>query len=146
MTTRRQFVGVIAATGLLPLSDALATPDDAKAAIDKIVGSSFVKTGKVKLDIPPLVENGNLVAMKVSVDSPMTAIDFVKVIHIIAQGNPLPNIISFYLTNRSGRATIQSRIRLSESQRVVAIAQMSDGSFYQGFADTLVTLSACTEV
>ena len=84
--------------------------------------------------------------MTVAVDSPMTANDYVKAIHIVAEGNPLPNIISFYLSARSGRATVQSRIRLSNSQRVLAIAEMSDGSFHQGFANTLVTLSACTEV
>jgi len=146
MNTRRRFIGMSLSVGLLPLTRTHASEEEAQLAVEKIVGKAFVKSNRVKLDIPPLVENGNLVPMTVAVDSPMTANDFVKAIHIVAEGNPLPNIISFYLSARSGRATVQSRIRLSNSQRVLAIAEMSDGSFHQGFANTLVTLSACTEV
>lgn len=124
---------------------ALAKKPEAMAAIASIVGSNTPKDGRVKLVIPPLVENGNLVVLKVSVDSPMTEQDYVKVIHVIAEGNPLPNIFSAYLTPRSGTANITTRVRLAETQRVWAIAQMSDGSFWQGYAETLVTLSACTE-
>jgi sulfur-oxidizing protein SoxY len=76
----------------------------------------------------------------------MTANEYFKAIHILAEGNPLPNISSWYFSARSGRARVQSRVRLSNSQRVLAIAEMSDGSFHQGSANTLVTLSACTEV
>ena len=146
MNTRRCFIGLSLSVGLLPLTRIHASEEEAQQAVEKIVGKAFVKSNRVKLDIPPLVENGNLVPMTVAVDSPMTANDYVKAIHIVAEGNPLPNIISFYLSARSGRATVQSRIRLSNSQRVLAIAEMSDGSFHQGFANTLVTLSACTEV
>lgn len=146
MNTRRRFIGLSLSVGLLPLTRIHASEEEAQQAVEKIVGKAFVKSNRVKLDIPPLVENGNLVPMTVAVDSPMTANDYVKAIHIVAEGNPLPNIISFYLSARSGRATVQSRIRLSNSQRVLAIAEMSDGSFHQGFANTLVTLSACTEV
>ncbi|MBU3615340.1 SoxY-related AACIE arm protein [Polynucleobacter sp. Latsch14-2] len=124
---------------------AFAKKPEAMAAIAKIVGSQTPKEGRVKLVIPTLVENGNLVLLKVSVESPMTAQDYVKAIHVIAEGNPLPNIFSAFLTPRSGTANITTRVRLGESQRVWAIAQMSDGSFWQGYADTLVTLSACTE-
>ena len=124
---------------------AFAKKPEAMAAIAKIVGSQTPKEGRVTLVIPTLVENGNLVLLKVSVESPMTAQDYVKAIHVIAEGNPLPNIFSAFLTPRSGTANITTRVRLGESQRVWAIAQMSDGSFWQGYADTLVTLSACTE-
>jgi sulfur-oxidizing protein SoxY len=96
--------------------------------------------------IPPLVESGNLVVLKVEIDSPMTVSNYVKSVHVIAEGNPLPNIFTAYFTPRSGRADLTTRVRLADSQRVWAIAQMSDGSFWQGYADTLVTLSACTEL
>jgi sulfur-oxidizing protein SoxY len=92
-----------------------------------------------------LVESGNLVVLKVEIDSPMTVSNYVKSVHVIAEGNPLPNIFTAYFTPRSGRADLTTRVRLAESQRVWAIAQMSDGSFWQDHADTLVTLSACTE-
>ena len=100
----------------------------------------------MKLIIPPLVENGNLVVLKVSVESPMTINNYVKAIHIVAEGNPVPNIFTAYLTSRSGTASLTTRVRLADSQLVWAIAQMNDGSFWQGSAETLVTLSACTEM
>jgi sulfur-oxidizing protein SoxY len=143
---RRTFVMGAAAASALPAFNAFASVDDATQAANKILGGQPVKVGRVTLEIPPLVENGNLVTMKVSVESPMTQADHVRAIHIVAEGNPLPNVVSFFLSPRAGRAAITTRIRLGDSQRVRAIAQMSDGSFWQGDAATLVTLAACTEV
>ena len=149
---RRQWLKQAQGLGLLafgflanPLV-AFAKKADADEAIKKIAGGAAIREGKVTLTIPPLVENGNLVVLKVSVDSPMTANDYVKTIHVIAEGNPLPNIFTVYLTPRSGTANITTRVRLADSQKVWAIAQMSNGSFWQGSAETLVTLSACTEI
>ena len=144
--TRRTFVIAAAAATALPTLNALASVDDATQAVDKILGGQSAKVGRVTLEIPPLVENGNLVTMKVAVQSPMTETDYVRAIHIVAEGNPLPNVVSFFLSPRSGRAAVTTRIRLGDSQRVRAIAQLSDGSFWQGDAATLVTLAACTEV
>ena len=149
---RRQWLKQVQGLGLLafgflanPLL-AFAKKEEADEAIKKITGGAAIREGRVTLTIPPLVENGNLVVLKVSVDSPMTANDYVKTIHVIAEGNPLPNIFTVYLTPRSGTANITTRVRLADSQKVWAIAQMSNGSFWQGSAETLVTLSACTEM
>ena len=150
--SRRQWLKKIQNIGLLTLGTwfspltAFAKKEDAMKLIQEITGGKPVIDGKVKLVIPPLVENGNLVVLKLSVDSPMTVNDYVKSIHVIAEGNPLPNIFTVYLTPRSGTANITTRVRLADSQTVWAIAQMSDGKFYQGSAETLVTLSACTEL
>ena len=143
---RRTFVMGAAVASLLPALNAFATVAEGTQAVDKILAGQPAKFGRVTLEIPPLVENGNLVTMKVSVQSPMTEADHVRAIHIVAEGNPLPNIVSFFLSPRAGRAAITTRIRLGDSQRVRAIAQMNDGSFWQGDAATLVTLAACTEV
>lgn len=143
---RRIFVLSAGAVSGLTSLNALATVADATQAADKILGHQKATMGRVTLEIPPLVENGNLVTMKVSVESPMTKADHVQAIHIVAEGNPLPNVVSFYLSPRAGRAEVTTRIRLGDSQRVRAIAHMSDGSFWQGDAETLVTLAACTEV
>ena len=149
---RRQWLKQVQGLGLIALGllanplIAFAKKQEADEAIKKIVGGATIQEGKVTLTIPPLVENGNLVVLKVSVDSSMTANDYVKTIHVIAEGNPLPNIFTVYLTPRSGTANITTRVRLADSQKVWAIAQMSNGSFWQGSAETLVTLSACTEV
>lgn len=147
--SRRMYLsalGLLGISGWIVPSLAVAKKPEAMDAIAKIVGSNTIRDGRVKLVIPPLVESGNLVVLKLSVESPMTANDYVKAVHVIAEGNPLPNIFAAYFTPRSGRAELTTRVRLADSQRVWAIAQMSDGSFWQGYADTLVTLSACTEM
>ena len=149
--TRRQFLGLAggaAAFGAVPavtLRPAEATPAMLATAIRNVVGGAVVRTGKVKLDVPPLVENGNTVPMTVSVASPMTADDHVKSIHVFNEKNPQPNIGNFRLGPRSGRAQISTRIRLADTQKIVAIAQLSDGSFWSASVDVVVTLAACTE-
>jgi len=145
MQQLQKFTLLALGTYFIP-SIALAKKEEADEAIQKITGGAKIQEGRVTLTIPPLVENGNLVVLKVSVVSPMTTADYVRVIHVIAEGNPLPNIFTAYLTPRSGTANITTRVRLADSQRVWAIVQMSNGSFWQGSAETLVTLSACTEM
>ena len=122
-----------------------ATPAMLQAAIRNVIGEANVRTGKVKLDIPPLVENGNTVPMTVSVTSPMTADEYVKSIHVFNEKNPQPNIGNFCLGPRAGRAQISTRIRLADSQKVTAIARLSDDTFWSATADVVVTLAACTE-
>ena len=143
-----QFAGTAALCGGLPIMTmrpAQSTPAMLASAIRDLVGEANVEVGKVKLEIPPLVENGNTVPMKVSVDSPMTSDDHVKSIHVFNEKNPQPNIGNFHLGPRAGRAQIATRIRLADSQKVTAIAQLSDGSFWSGSIDVIVTLAACTE-
>jgi sulfur-oxidizing protein SoxY len=147
VSTRRQFLGLAGgvALGIVTLRPAEATSAMLASAIRNVVGAAVVKTGKVKLDIPPLVENGNTVPMTVSVTSPMTPDDYVKSIHVFNEKNPQPNVGNFYLGPRAGRAQVSTRIRLADSQKIVAIAQLSDGSFWQTSIDVVVTLAACTE-
>src|ERR1700752_833118 len=145
-TTRRTVLGLAGGAAVLVIvRPADATPAMLSAAIRNVVGEANVRTGKVKLDIPPLVENGNTVPMTVSVTSPMTADDHVKSIHVFNEKNPQPNIGNFYLGPRAGRAQVSTRIRLADSQKIVAIARLSDGSFWSASADVVVTLAACTE-
>ncbi len=117
----------------------------AAAAIGELVGDAPVNQGKVKLEAPPIVENGNAVPLAVSVDSPMTEREHVKSIHIFNEKNPQPNVASFYLDPRAGRAQISTRIRLADLQKVIAIAQLSDDSFWSDNVDVVVTLAACVE-
>ena len=122
-----------------------ATPASMRAAIRNVLGDVEIGKGKVSLDIAPLVENGNAVPMTVAVESPMTATNYVKAIHVFNEKNPQPNIISIHLGPRAGKASISTRIRLADSQRVVAIAQMSDGSVWSDEVNVIVTLAACVE-
>jgi sulfur-oxidizing protein SoxY len=139
--------GAVGAFGvpLLTVRPAAATPDKMKAAIKEVVGEAPVKKGRVTLDIPPLVENGNTVAMTVTVESPMTPADHVKVVHVFNEKNPQPNVIDAHFGPRAGRAAFSSRIRLADTQTLVAIAEMSDGSFWSDQVDVIVTLAACLE-
>ena len=144
--TRRQFLAAAGGAGLaLVVRPAKATPASMKQAIRQIVGEAAVKPGKIKLDLPPLVENGNSVAMSVTVDSPMTAKDHVKAIHVFTEKNPQSNVISVELGPRAGKADIQTRVRLADTQSVVAICEMSDGSFWSDTVDVIITLGACLE-
>ena len=122
-----------------------ATPETMQEAIRKVVGSARVSPGRVKLDLPPLVENGNTVPLAVSVESAMTASDHVKAIHVFNEKNPQPDVVSFRLGPRAGRASVATRIRLADTQTVVAIAELSDGSFWSARANVVVTLAACLE-
>ena len=83
--------------------------------------------------------------MTVSVSSPMTPNDYVRSIHVFNEKNPQPNIGNFYLGPRAGRVQVSTRIRLADSQKVVAIAHLSDGSFWSATVEIVVTLAACTE-
>ncbi|MHC2436535.1 SoxY-related AACIE arm protein [Bradyrhizobium sp. USDA 4451] len=144
--TRRTFFALTgAAAAMVIVRPVDATPAMLQAAIRNVVGEANVRTGKVKLDIPPLVENGNTVPMTVSVTSPMTADEYVKSIHIFNEKNPQPNVGNFHLGPRAGRAQISTRIRLADSQKVTAIARLSDDTFWSATADVVVTLAACTE-
>jgi sulfur-oxidizing protein SoxY len=146
IATRRQFLATAGGMGLaLAVRPAEATPASMKQAIRQVVGEAAVKPGKIKLDLPPLVENGNSVAMSVTVDSPMTAKDHVKAIHVFTEKNPQPNIISVQLGPRAGKAEIQTRVRLADTQSVIAICEMSDGSFWSDTVDVIITLGACLE-
>jgi sulfur-oxidizing protein SoxY len=146
-STRRDFLTLAGGATMLAvtLRPAEATPATMASAIRSVVGTEPVKTGKVKLDIPPLVENGNTVPMTVSVAHPMAPEDHVRSIHVFNEKNPQPNIGNFYLGPQSGRAQVSTRIRLADSQKIVAIAKLSDGSFWSASVEVVVTLAACTE-
>jgi len=124
---------------------ARATPASMAAAIRQVAGEATIKPGRIKLDLPPLVENGNTVAIGISVQSPMTPTDYVKAIHVFTEKNPQPNVISIRLGPRAGKAEISTRIRLADTQQVVAICEMSDGTFWSDKVDVILTLSACLE-
>jgi len=149
--TRRHLLqgsaAVAASVGLLKLSlaPAQATPATMTVAMQKILQGAKPTAGRITIDLPPLVENGGTVPMTVSVESPMTASDFVKAILVFNEKNPQPQVISATLSPRSGRAEIKTRIRPADTQTIVALAQMSDGSWFTADAHVIVTIAACLE-
>lgn len=147
-TSRRDFLARAAGAGALVVltrESASATPETMQAEINKLLGAAKAQRGRVHLEIPQLVENGNTVPMAIKVDSPMTEQDHVKAIHVFNEKNPQPHVISCQLSPRCGRAQVSTRIRLADSQKITALAQMSDGTWWTGSADVIVTIAACLE-
>jgi sulfur-oxidizing protein SoxY len=142
---RRTFLAGTALVTMLPLSTAQATPEAMAAAIKGVVGNATVREGRVTLDLPPLIENGNTVPLTVSVESPMSEADHVKAIHVFNEKNPQPHVFDATLGPASGKAVIGTRIKLGDSQKIVAIAETSKGEFWSASADVIVTLAACLE-
>jgi sulfur-oxidizing protein SoxY len=146
MTQRRALVlGSLAGAGSVLLRPVWATPASMQPAIDGFTGGAPVRDGRVRLDISPLVENGNAVPVAVSVDSPMSQADHVRRIAIFTERNPQPEVVVFHLGPANGRAQVGTRMRLATSQTVVALAQLSDGSVWQQRTEVVVTLAACVE-
>lgn len=144
-TTRRQLLYTGAGLGGWLLLRPARAGDQLDEAILAWTGGAPVQTGRVKLDIAPLVDNGNTVPMTVSVDSPMTAADHVVAIAVFNQKNPLPDVVRYTLGPRAGRASVATRIRLATTQKLAAVARLSDGSHWQHTVEVIVTLAACIE-
>ncbi len=124
---------------------AFATPAEMAAAISAFTSGAAPRAGRIKLDVAALVDNGNAVPISVSVESPMTVADHVTTIAIFNERNPQTDVVKFILGPRAGKALVSTRIRMATSQKLTAVARMSDGSFWSGSADVIVTLAACVE-
>jgi sulfur-oxidizing protein SoxY len=146
---RRRFVARLAglaAVALLPLRAARAQADPFAALLKQVTGGATVRPGRVKVDTPRLADNGHSVPLTVSVESPMTAADHVRNITLLSERNPRPLMATFYLGPKAGRAEVATRVRLNGTQRVLAVAQISDGSYWSGTAEVEVTESACLDM
>ena len=142
--TRRGLLAAGAAA--LLVRPAHATPQSLAEAIRAFAeGAARAQPGRIHLDLPALVENGNAAPLTVTVDSPMTPDSFVRRIAVFNEKNPQSNVAVFHLGPRSGRAAVSTRMRLADTQTVVVIAELSDGSFWSASADVIVTLAACLE-
>ena len=145
-TSRRELLALGLALGApVWVRTAQAQAADLQAAIRAYVGDTPVQRGRVRLEVAPLVENGNTVPVTVTVDSPMTPADHVQGIALFNQRNPQHEVASFVLGPHNGRAAVSTRIRLATSQQLVAVARLSDGSCWSHSVDVIVTLAACVE-
>jgi len=145
---RRRWIGFAAAgAGLLalgwPRSQALAATAEANALLNRLTRNGQAKSGKVTLNLPYIAENGATVPFTVSVESPMTEADHVKTITVVSEENPSPQVVEITLGPAAGKAEVQLRIRLASSQRVVAVAEMSDGSLWMGARELEVMIGGC---
>ncbi len=146
---RRDLLRLGASTGaaallpILSIGAANADPASTAAAIKKLAGDNKLKAGRVTLEMHLIAEDGNTVPLSVEVESPMSEADHVWAIHLFGEANPTPNVASFYLSPRSGRARVSTRMRLIKTQNVIAVAQMSDGSTYFAQTEVKVTIGGC---
>jgi sulfur-oxidizing protein SoxY len=136
---------VLAAPALLLPAWARASPETMAEAVRAFTKGAPIREGRVAMDVSPLVENGNTVPLSVIVDSPMTEADHVRAIAVFNERNPQPHVITVRLGPRAGRALLATHIRLATSQNLLAVAELSDGSFWSDRAQVVVTLAACVE-
>jgi sulfur-oxidizing protein SoxY len=146
--SRRQILAIgtaaLAAAALPQLgARAFAAASDAEQLIKKFTGGKTPSQGRVRLDLPDIADNGNTVPMAVSVESPMTAESYVSDVLVVADGNPRAGVVSFHFSPASGVAETSTRIRLSQTQNVIAVAKMSDGTFYMATKEVKVTIGGC---
>ncbi len=143
---RRSFIK-LASMGALTVAalpfEASATPQETEAIIDKISAGRAVNDARVGIILPEIAENGGTVPVSISVDSPMSEDSFVKVLHIFADDNPLPEVASYYFGPHNGKAALSMRIRLGKTQKVIAMAEMNNGDIFIGRKEIKVTLGGC---
>ncbi|OYU86172.1 MAG: thiosulfate oxidation carrier protein SoxY [Bradyrhizobiaceae bacterium PARB1] len=144
--TRRDTLAMAAIAGLAAvLAPRMSFADEKAVAeeIKKLYGDKKFESGKIKLDVPEIAENGLVVPINVDVESPMTDADHVKSVHVFAEGNPLPGVVSYKFTPACGKASASTRMRLAETQNIVCIAEMSNGKLYMAKANVKVTIGGC---
>jgi sulfur-oxidizing protein SoxY len=144
---RREFA-LVAAAGMavagLPLAlIAQDAPQAWEQEVKKVLGDAKPIEGKVLIDMPEIAENGNTVPFTISVESPMSEADHVKVLYVLATANPQPGVATFRFSPLSGKAMVASRMRLARTQDVIAIAELSDGRFLMSKRNVKVTIGGC---
>jgi sulfur-oxidizing protein SoxY len=144
--TRREALalgGIAALAAFLAPRMAVADEAGVAAAIKKLYGDKTFESGKLKLDVPEIAENGLVVPVNVEVESPMTEADHVKAVHVFADGNPFPDVVSYRFTPACGKAAASTRMRLAQTQNIICIAEMSDGKLYMAKSNVKVTIGGC---
>jgi sulfur-oxidizing protein SoxY len=143
--TRRQALLSAAALVGCGVSPRAVWADQAMATAMALTGGRRPEpSDRIRLTVPRVFKRGDAVPLTVEVEGPMTAADYVRHIHLLADANPLPEIASFHFTPRSGRARVVTRIRLARSQDVVAIAELGNGSLLMSKAPVKVETDGCS--
>ena len=145
-TSRRDVLAFGAITALAAiLAPRLALADEKQVAdeIKKLFGDRQATPGRIKLDVPQIAENGLVVPINIEVESPMTETDYVKSVHVWADGNPQPGVVTYRFAPECGKASAATRMRLAQTQNILCIAEMSDGSLHSAKAEVKVTIGGC---
>jgi sulfur-oxidizing protein SoxY len=144
--SRRSALAMLSAAGAVTISGVMPAFADGAAVATKIKALTEGQPtgdGSINLELPEIAENGNAVKVAFSVDSPMTPDNYVKTVHVMADGNPTPDVASFSFTPAMGACSASTRMRLAKTQNIVMLAEMSDGSFKQAQQTVKVTIGGC---
>jgi sulfur-oxidizing protein SoxY len=138
--------GLAAIAGVLAARDAAATSAEARDWLSKLApkfADGSAQQGKLSIKAPEIAENGNAVPVTLAVDSEMSEKSWVKALYLAADGNPNPGVVSFAFTPLSGKAEVQLRVRLAQTQKLIAVAEMNDGSLLTASHEVKVTIGGC---
>lgn len=144
--SKRQFIrmaGIAAVAAIIAPRMAFASASDVAAEIKKLYGDKTPASGRIKLDVPQIAENGLVVPINIDVESPMTAADYVKSVHVFAEGNPQPGVVTYRFTPECGKASASTRMRLAQTQDIVVVAEMSNGQLFSTRQEVKVTIGGC---
>jgi sulfur-oxidizing protein SoxY len=144
--SKRQFMrmaGIAAVAAIIAPRMAFASASDVAAEIKKLYGDKAPASGRIKLDVPQIAENGLVVPINIDVESPMTAADYVKSVHVFAEGNPQPGVVTYRFTPECGKASASTRMRLAQTQDIVVVAEMSNGQLFSTRQEVKVTIGGC---
>jgi sulfur-oxidizing protein SoxY len=144
--SKRQFMGtaaIAAVAAIIAPRMAFASASDVAAEIKKLYGDKAPASGRIKLDVPQIAENGLVVPINIDVESPMTPADYVKSVHVFAEGNPQPGVVTYRFTPETGKASASTRMRLAQTQDIVVVAEMSNGQLFSTRQEVKVTIGGC---
>ncbi len=122
---------------------ALAESNGFEDVISQFTGGKTPAEERVNLDLPQIADDGNAVPMTITVDSPMTEEDHVTDILVVADGNPRPGVATFHFSPANGIAEVGTRIRMAQTENIIAVAKMNDGSVFMAKKEVTVTVGGC---
>jgi len=114
-------------------------------ALETFLAGRKVRWERIRLELPPLADNGQSVPMKITVDGPFAPGASVRALRLFSQKNPVPEMAVFEYPVPVERVELESRVRLAGTQRIAAVAQMTDGTLYAASVEVVVTLAACLD-
>ena len=123
-----------AAAAMLP-AGAAAAANGVERAIAEFTGGATPGEGGVVLEVPEIADNGGAVPVRVAAGG-------ARRIALFADGNPSPRVAVFAF-GRLATPAASTRIRLAGSQNVIAVVELTDGTFRKASRAIAVTAGGC---
>src|SRR6266850_3570044 len=135
MAFRFLLFGALAfSTAALPAAPAIDLPDPETPIWTKLKRSLFEGrpvsdgSGVVELVAPARADDGAVVPIAIRTRLRQAPERYVRRIYLIVDNNPSPLAATIELTADSGRADLETRIRIEQYSYVRAVAELSDGT------------------